>query len=178
MAKAQPGKLSYASSGNGVSNHLAMELFKQMAGVDLLHIPYRGDAPAMVDLLGGQVQVAFANMATAAPQLKNPKLRVIAVAANERLAILPDVPTIAESVPGYEMRLWYGIIAKAGTPPAIVDKLNAAVRTAQASPEIKQRLADIGSISMLQSQEEFQHTIRQDLQKWTQVVDRARITVD
>jgi len=179
LAKSQPGKLSYASSGNGVSSHLAMELLKQMAGVDLTHIPYRGDAPALVDLLAGHVQVAFANMATASPHLNNPKLRVLAVATDKRLQILPDVPTIAESgLPGYEMKLWYGIIAKAGTPPAIVDKLNAVVRTAQASQEVKDRFTAMGATTLVQSREEFQNTIRQDLQKWTQVVEKAHITVD
>lgn len=179
MAKAQPGKLSYASSGNGVSNHLAMELFKQLAGVDIVHIPYRGDAPALVDLLGGHVQAAFANMATVSPHLKNPKLRVLAVATSKRLKNFPDIPTVSESgLPGYDMKLWYGIVAKAGTPSPIVDKLNAAVRVAQDSQEVKARFAAMDATPMIQSQDEFRDTIRQDIQKWAQVVERGHITVD
>lgn len=179
MAKAQPGKLSYASSGNGVSSHLGMELLKQLAGVDLAHIPYRGDAPALTDLLGGHVQVAFANMPTISPHLKNPKLRVLAVATSKRLPNLPDIPTISESgLPGYENKVWYGIIAKAGTPAPIVDKLRTAVQVAQNSPEVKERFAAMDVTPMIQSQDEFNNTIRQDIQKWAQVVEKGHITVD
>jgi len=179
MAKAQPGKLSYASSGNGVSSHLGMELLKQLAGVDIVHIPYRGDAPALTDLLGGHVQVAFVNMPTLSPHLKNPKLRVLAVATSQRLQSLPDIPTISESgLPGYENKVWYGIVAKAGTPSPIVDKLHNAVQVAQKSPEVKARLAAMDVLPMIQSQDEFKNTIGQDLQKWALVVEKGHITVD
>ncbi len=179
LAKRQPGQLSYASSGNGVSNHLAMELFKQMAGVSIVHIPYRGDTPAITDLLGGQVQLGFANMAGIGPHLKNPKLRVLAAATSTRVSTLPDVPTVSESgLPGYDMRLWYGLVAREGTPREIVEKLNNAVRTAQQSPEIKARFDGMGVTAMIQTPAEFRMTVTQELQKWSQVVEKGKITTD
>lgn len=179
LAKSQPGKLSYASSGNGVSNHLAMELFKQQAGVDIMHIPYKGDTPALTDLLGGQVQLAFANMAGIAPHLKSPRIRVLATATEKRVPTLPDIPTIGESgLPGYDMKLWYGIVARAGTPPEIVAKLNAAVRVAQESPEIRAKFATMGVTAMVRSPAEFRATVAQEIQKWGQVVEKGGITVD
>jgi len=178
LAKAKPGKLSYASSGNGVSNHLAMELFKQLAGVDIVHIPYRGDMPALTDLLGGHVDLAFANMATVSPHLKDPRLRVLAVATSKRMENFPDIPSVSETVPGYETNLWYGIVAKAGTPGPIVDKLRAAVRTAQDSQDVKARFAAMNATPMVLSEDEFKDTIRHEIQKWTQVVEKAHITVE
>jgi len=179
LAKSKPGKLNYASSGNGVSNHLAMELFKQMAGVQITHIPYRGGAPAMVDLIGGQVDVMFNNMAEMTGQLKNPRLRILAVATDKRVPTLPDVPTVAESgLKGYEMKLWYGVVAKAETPPDIVEKLNAAIRIQFEKPEMRNRLAKLASLPMPMSSAEFRGMIAQEQSKWAKVVSEANIKVE
>lgn len=179
LAKAQPGKLSYASSGNGVSNHLAMELFKQMAGVHITHIPYKGDAPAITDLLGGQVQVMFANMASINSQLKNPRIRVLATATEKRIAALPELPTVKESgLDGYSMRLWYGLVAKDGTPAEIVAKLNQAAKTALESAEVQARLAGMGASPVLQSPAEFKAMIARETQMWGKVVADAQIVAE
>jgi len=179
LAQSKPGKLNYASSGNGVSNHLAMELFKQMAGVNITHIPYRGGAPAMVDLIGGQVDVMFNNMAEMAGHLKNPRLRILAVATDKRVPTLPDVPTVAESgLNGYEIKLWYGVVAKAGTPDDIVDKLNAAIRAQFERPEKRDRLSNLASLPMSMSTGEFRNLIAQEQRKWAKVVDEAGIKAE
>jgi len=179
LAKSKPGKLNYASSGNGVSNHLAMELFKQVAGVQITHIPYRGGAPAMVDLIGGQVDVMFNNMAEMTGHLKNPRLRILAVATDKRVPTLPDVPTIAESgLKGYEMKLWYGIVAKAETPPDVVEKLNAAIRIQFEKPEMLNHLTKLASLPMPMSSAEFRSMIAQEQSKWAKVVSEADIKVE
>jgi tripartite-type tricarboxylate transporter receptor subunit TctC len=179
LAKSKPGKLNYASSGNGVSNHLAMELFKQMADVDITHIPYKGGAPAMTDLIGGQVDVMFNNMAEMAGHIKNPRLRILAVATGKRIPMLPEVPTVAESgLPGYEVTLWYGMVAKAGTSPDIVEKLNAAVRAQFDTPAMRTRIAGLASIPMPISPAGFRDLIAQELVKWKKVVDQGAIKVE
>src|SRR5512140_1202101 len=141
LAKAQPGKLTYASSGNGTSIHLSGELFKTMTGVDMLHIPYKGSAPAVTDLLGGQVNMMFDNIPSSLPHIKAGKLRALAVTGAKRSQLLPDLPTIAEAgVPGYESYVWFGVVAPAGTPSSIVQRLNAAIAKAAAAPAFHSRL--------------------------------------
>src|SRR4030095_5020494 len=145
-AKANPGKLNFASSGNGTSIHLSGELFKVMAGVQITHVPYKGSAPALQDLLGGQVQLMFDNLPPSLPQIKAGKLKALAVTSTTRAAALPDVPTMAESgLPGFEASSWFGVLAPAGTPPAIVAKLNAEIGKWLASPEAKEKLAKQGA---------------------------------
>ena len=176
LAKKEPGKLKYATSGNGTSNHLAMELFKQLAGIDMVNIPYKGGAPAMTDMLGGQVDLMFNNTVEVNRHLAGGKIRALAVATSKRTPALPDLPTVAESgVPGYEMRLWYGLVAPAGVPQSIVDKLNKAVRTTQEQPEVKARLATMGAEPVALSPAEMGALIKSDGEKWSGVIQRAGI---
>lgn len=179
LAKSQPGKLSYASSGNGVSNHLAMELFKQVAGVSITHVPYRGDSPAITDLLGGQVDLMFVNMASFSSHVKNPRVKVLATATDKRITALPELPTIKEAgLDGYSMRLWYGLVAKEGTPPEILAKLNNAAKVALESAEVQGRLAGMGASPVVQSPEEFKSMIARETQMWGKVVADGNIVVE
>ncbi len=179
LAKAQPGKLSYASSGNGVSNHLCMELFKIMAGVDIVHVPYKGGAPAMQDLLGGREQMMFNNLVETLPHVKAGKLRALAVATATRSPAMPELPTVAESgLPGYEVSLWYGVVAPAGVPQAIVEKLNEAVHQMKQTPEVKARLAQLGADPIDYKPAEFGAVIKRKLEKWGKVVKQAGIRAD
>ncbi len=146
LAKKQPGKLQYASGGVGSFMHLGGELFKLSAGVDLLHVPFKGGGPAMTDVIGGHTNAAFATIPTAAPQVKAGKVRALGVGLAKRQAALPDVPTVAEAgLPGYEVANWVGIVAPAGTPPAIVDKLNKEIAAIMESPEMQKQLANQGA---------------------------------
>ena len=179
LAKSQPGKLNHASSGNGVMNHLSMELFKQMAGIDMLHVPYNGGAPAMIDLMGGRVQLMFNNLVEVLPHIKSGKLRALAIATARRSPVLPDLPTVAESgLPGYETSLWYGVVAPAGTPAAIVNMVNNAVRQTQQMPEIKARLAAMGAEPVSLTPDEFGVLIKSEADKWGRVVRAAGIVAD
>ena len=143
-AKANPGKINMASAGNGIAPHVAGELFKMMTGVDMLHVPYRGSAPALTDLLGGQVQVMFDRHAASIEHIRAGKLRALAVTTATRSEALPDVPTVGEFVPGYEASAWYGIGAPKNTPAEIVETLNREINAGLADPRIKARLADLG----------------------------------
>ena len=143
-AKANPGKINMASAGNGTRDHLAGELFKMMAGVNMVHVPYRGDGPALTDLLGGQVQVCSAPCAASIEHIRAGKLRALAVTTATRSEVLPDIPTVGEFVPGYEASAWFGIGAPRSTPAEIVDKLNKEINAALADPKMKARLADFG----------------------------------
>jgi tripartite-type tricarboxylate transporter receptor subunit TctC len=169
-AKANPGKVNMASSGNGTSIHVSGELFKMMAKVDMLHVPYRGSAPALTDLMGGQVQVLFDNMPSSIEYLKAGKLRPLAVTTAERSDALPGVPTVAETVPGYEASAWFGLGAPKGTPAEIVDKLNAAVNAGLADPKLKARLADLGGTMLVGPSAEFGKLIAEETEKWAKVV--------
>lgn len=179
LAKSKPGQLNHASSGNGVSNHLAMELFKQMAGLDIVHIPYKGDSPAVTDLLGGQVQLMFVNLAGFGAHLDSPRVKVLATATDKRLKSLPDLPTVAEAgVDGYSMRLWYGLVTKAGTPPEIIAKLNKAVKASFESEDVQRRLAGMNASPMVQTPEEFASMIDQEIKTWETVVTKGNIKVE
>ena len=168
--KANPGKVNMASSGNGTSIHVSGELFKMMTRVDMLHVPYRGSAPALTDLMGGQVQVLFDNMPSSIEYLKAGKLRPLAVTTAERSDALPGVPTVAETVPGYEASAWFGLGAPKGTPAEIVDKLNAAVNAGLADPKLKARLADLGGTMLVGPPGDFGKLVVEETEKWAKVV--------
>ncbi|NQW82461.1 MAG: tripartite tricarboxylate transporter substrate binding protein [Alcaligenaceae bacterium] len=178
-AKANPDSISYASSGNGVSNHLAMELFKQLAGISMVHIPHKGGAQAMVSLMGGQVQMMFNNAPEVLPQLNSGRLKVLAIATPERSPLMPEIPTVAEAgLPGFSISLWYGLVGAKGIPVPIIEKLNAAVRTALADPEVLAKLAKLGAQPLIQSTQQFADLIQSDSAKWAQVLAAGNIKAD
>jgi tripartite-type tricarboxylate transporter receptor subunit TctC len=175
-AKTHPGKINMASAGVGGPQHVAGELFKYMAGVDLVHVPYHGSTPALVDLMAGQVQVMFDVTPSSLPQIKAGKLRPLAVTTPERLDVLPGVPAMAEFLPGYEAFGWIGFGAPKGTPPAIIATLNKAFNDALADPTVKARLADLGGIEMApNTPAEFANFIAADTDKWRKVVQFAHL---
>ena len=179
LDKRAPGTLSFGSAGNGGGTHLAGELFNMQAGTKLLHMPYKGSAPAMTDLLGGQVQFMFSDAPTALPQIKAGKVRAIAVASAKRSALLPDVPTVAESgLPGYEAYSWAAFLAPAGTPKDVVQRLSADIGKALSDPQVKQRLYDAGAEAMPTTPEAFGKMLNTEIAKWTKVVRTANIKVD
>jgi tripartite-type tricarboxylate transporter receptor subunit TctC len=175
MAKASPGKLSYSSGGIGTSSHLAGELFKSMAKVDIIHVPYKGNVPSITDLIGGQVGMSFATMPTVLPHVRSGKLRGIAVIGGERAPAVPDLPTVAETVPGFTVNNWIGLFAPAGTPPEIVAKLNAEVNRYLESPEMQKRLENEGARFTKKTPEEFGHFQRAEMAKWSKVLRDAGI---
>ena len=176
-AKANPGKINFASGGVGTSLHLSGELFKVMTDIDIVHVPYRGTAPALTDLIAGQVQVMFDNLPGSIGHIKTGKVRALGVTAPKRVAALPDVPTIAETVPGYEASVWYGIAAPKGTPPEIVDKLNQAVNAVLADPKLQARLAELGGEPMPMTPAEFGKLVADETEKWGKVIQTANIRV-
>jgi tripartite-type tricarboxylate transporter receptor subunit TctC len=179
LAKAKPGQLAYASSGSGTSIHLSAELFKTMAGVDMLHIPYKGSAPAVTDLIAGQVQLMFDNLPSSIAQVKAGKLRAIAVTTLQRSPALPDVPTIAESgLPGYDASSWFGMHAPAGTPKEIVNKIYVTVARALHTPEMVERLSTQGAQPVGNTPEEFTEFVRAEIAKWAKVVKASGARVD
>ena len=178
-AKANPGKVNFGSAGNGSSIHLSGELFKQMTGVDMQHVPYKGSAPAVSDLIGGQISVMFDNMPSAIPHVKAGKLRALAVTTAKRSPALPDVPTIAEAgVPGYEATSWFGLLAPAGTPAPVVAKLNASILKALADPEVKKKLAEQGAEPHGEKPEQFAAFIESETLKWGKVVKESGASLD
>jgi tripartite-type tricarboxylate transporter receptor subunit TctC len=176
-AKANPGKLSMASPGNGTVPHIAGELFKLMADVDMVHVPYRGGAPALTDLMGGQVQVAFMGPAASTSFIKAEKIRALAVTSKTRAAAFPDIPAVAEVVSGYEATQWFGIVAPKGTAPEIVQKLNNEINAGLADAQLQARLFDLGQTVVARSAAEFAQRIAADADKWANVVQRARINI-
>jgi len=177
-AKANPGKVTMASFGTGSASHLAGELFKFMAGINMVHVPYRGSAPMTNDLIGGQVNVGFDVMVTALPQVRSGRLRALGVLGRKRFDLLPDVATVAETLPGYEANTWAGIGVPRGTPPEIIERLNRVVNEGLAQPEIKARLADVGTVPMVLSPAEFRAYIAAEFEKWDKVVKVAGIKPD
>ena len=169
-AKANPGKLNMASGGNGSPAHVSGELFKMMAGIDMIHVPYRGEAAALPDLLGGQVQVMFPAASAVAAHVRESKLRALAVTTATRSPFFPQVPALAEYVPGYEASAWYGIGAPAKTPADIVAKLNREINAALADPALEARLADLAGTALPASRAEFSALIAEETRKWAQVV--------
>jgi tripartite-type tricarboxylate transporter receptor subunit TctC len=178
-AKANPGKLNYATPGSGTPSHLATEMFKSMAGVDLTHVPYKGSGPALTDMLGGQTQVWIANAPVVLPHIKAGKLRALATTSAKRPAIAPDIPTLQEAgLAGYEADTWYGLFAPAKTPKPILDKLHADIVEALRSPEIRETFAAQGAEVVANSREEFTAKVRDDLAKWKKVIADLKLRVD
>ena len=179
QAKARPGKINYASSGPGTPYHMAGELFKSMAGVYLVHIPYRGSSGARTDVIGGQVDVMFDAVTTMAEQVKSGRVKALATTGKTRSEVLPDVPTMNESgVPGYEATIWLGLMAPRGTPKPVVDKLNEAITKIVSQPDVKQAWAKQGAVAMVMSPEVFDKYARDDITKWDRVIKTANIKVD
>jgi tripartite-type tricarboxylate transporter receptor subunit TctC len=176
--KANPGKLSFASSGNGTSVHMSGELFKAMTGVDMVHVPYRGSAGAYPDLMTEKVHVLFDNLPGAIEFVRSGQLRALGVTVATRWPTLPDIPTIAETVPGYEASVWYGLSAPKGTPPEIVAILNKSVTAGLADPKTKAKLAELGGIPMPMTPAEFGKLIAEETEKWAKVVKFAKISVE
>ena len=169
-AKANPGKINMASGGNGTTLHVSGELFKMMTGVDMIHVPYRGAGPMLIDLLGGQVQVAFDPMPSSIEHVRAGRLRALAVTTAIRSEALPDVPPVGDFVSGYESSTWYGVGAPRNTPPEIVETLNREINSALADPKMKARLADLGNIGLSLSPAEFGKLIADETEKWSKVV--------
>jgi tripartite-type tricarboxylate transporter receptor subunit TctC len=179
LAKERPGQLNFASSGSGTSIHLSGELFKTMAGVDMMHVPYKGSAPAITDLMGGQVQLMFDNLPSSLAQIKAGKLRAIAVTSAQRAPALPNIPTIAESgLPGFEASSWFGLLAPAGTPAAIVARINADVNQWLQSAEANEKLLAQGAVPAGGTPEQFAAHIRAETEKWAKVVKVSGAKVD
>jgi tripartite-type tricarboxylate transporter receptor subunit TctC len=174
-AEANPGKVTMASFGTGSASHLAGELFKMMAGINMVHVPYRGGAPMVTNLIGGQVQVGFDVMVTSLPHVRTGALRALGVAGKNRFDMLPDVPSIAETLPGYEARTWAGIGVPNGTPLEIIARLNREINAGLADPTIKARLAEVGTIPMILSAAEFGAYAAAESEKWAKVVKFAGI---
>lgn len=177
-AKSNPGKVSMASSGNGTPQHVAGELFKMMTGVDMLHVPYRGGAPALTDLIGGQVQVMFSPLPESIESIKAGKVRALAVTTAARSEALPELPTVADSVPGFEAGTWQGIGAPKNTPAEIVERLNKEINAALADPKIKAHLAVLGSVPMPMSPANFEKMIVAETEKWAKVIRAANIKTE
>jgi tripartite-type tricarboxylate transporter receptor subunit TctC len=174
-AKANPGKVNYGSAGIGSSLHMAGELFKLMAGVELVHVPYRGSPPALTDLLSGQVQLMFSPLPPSVEYVRSGRLRALAVTTATRSQALPDIPVIADVVPGYEASAWYGIGAPRGTAPEIVDRLNAEINAGLADPRLKARLTELGSVPFPGSPSDFARHLAAETEKWGKVVRTASI---
>jgi tripartite-type tricarboxylate transporter receptor subunit TctC len=179
MAKKEPGKLTFASSGAGASTHMSAELFKSMTGTDIVHVPYKGSGPAMPDLMSGRVHMMFENAPGAVSHIKAGKLRALAQTGLKRSPALPDVPTVAESgVPGYESLSWSGIAVAAGTPKSIVEKLNKDINTVLAQPEMRAKLEEQGAETIGGAPEVFARHIAAEREKWTRVIRTANIVVN
>jgi tripartite-type tricarboxylate transporter receptor subunit TctC len=179
LLKASPGKYSFASSGNGTSQHLSGELFKTMTGVEMQHIPYKGSPPALADVVGGQVAMTFDNITTAWPLAKGGKLRALAVTTAVRSSIAPDVPTLAEAgLAGYEVGSWQGVFAPAGTPPEIVKRLNAEIVKIINSPDVREKLVGLGAEPAPNTSEEFAALVKAEVAKWADVVKKSGAKVD
>ncbi|HZP76526.1 MAG TPA: tripartite tricarboxylate transporter substrate binding protein [Pseudolabrys sp.] len=177
-AKANPGKIAMASAGNGTAIHLSGELFMAMTGVQLVHVPYRGGAPALNDLIGGQVQVMFDNLPSSLGHIRAGALRALAMTTAARSQTLPDVPTVAETVSGYEASIWYGVVAPKGTPAEVVAKLNAAINAVLGDAAIKERLAELGCTPMPMSAAEFGSLLATETAKWANVVKFSGASMD
>ena len=174
-AKARPGQVNFASPGNGAVIHLCGELFKMMTGVNMVHVPYRGNAPALIDLIAGQVQMMFADTPSSIEHIKAGKLRALAVTTAVRSEILPEVPTVSEFLPGFEASNWFGIAAPKNTPAEIIDKLNKEINVALADPKVKARLADLGAAAVAGSPADFGKFMAAEAEKWSKVIRTAGI---
>ena len=176
--KANPSKVNMASSSSGTSTHLSGELFKSMTGCNMVHIPYKGAGPVLADLIGGQVQVFFDNLPSSAGHIKSGSIRALAVTSTARVASFPDLPTVGDTVPGYEATAWFGVGMPKGTPRDVIEKMNAAINRALADPKIRSRLADLGGSPIAGSPEDFGKVIASETEKWAKVVASSGATVD
>jgi tripartite-type tricarboxylate transporter receptor subunit TctC len=177
-AKANSGKINMASPGSGTASHIAGELFKMMAGVDMVHVPYRGGGPALTDLISGQVQVMFVTIVSPIEYIRAGRLRALAVTTETRSEALPDIPSVGEFLPGYEASNWFGVGAPKATPAEVVDKLNREINAGLADPKIKARLADLGSAPLVGSPADFGKFIADETEKWAKVIKFAGIKAD
>jgi tripartite-type tricarboxylate transporter receptor subunit TctC len=177
-AKANPGKLNFASAGNGTTQHISGELFKIMTGVEMQHVPYRGNAPALTDLIAGQVQLMFDNLPSSVEHVRSGRLRPLAVTTAVRSPALPDVPTVADFVPGFEASGWFGIAAPAKTPPDVINRLNSEINAGLADARIKERLADLGGTTFSGSAADFRQHIADETEKWGKVIRTANIKTE
>jgi len=177
-AKANPGKINWASSGNGTSVHLSGELFKIMTGVELTHVPYRGSAPALTDMISGTVQVMFDNMPSSLPHIQAGKLRALGVTTAQRSEALPNVPTVAETVPGYEASAFFGMGVPQSTPAEVIDKLNKEINAGLADPRIKARLAELGGIIISGSPQDFGKVVAEETEKWAKVIKTGGVALE
>lgn len=176
LAKAKPGSLNFGSAGNGTSQHLSAELFKVLAGVDMVHVPYKGTTPALADLLAGQVQLAFDNIPALLPHIQSGKLRALAVTSAARSQALPELPTVAETgLPGYDASVWFGVFVPAGTPRPVINRLHAEINKALAAPDLKARMASMGAEVSSMGPDEFREFWRREIPKWAEVVKAANI---
>ncbi len=176
--KANEGKVSYASAGNGTSAHLAAELFKAMTGTSMQHVPYRGSGPALIDMLSGQVHVLFDTLTSSIQHIRDGKLRALGVTTATRSAALPDTPTIAETVPGFEFTAWFGVGVPKGTPPAIVEKLNREINAALNDPKIKARFAELGAVPFVATPAQMVTHVASETEKWGKAVQFSGAKVD
>ena len=176
--KAHPGKINMASSGNGTSVHLSGELFMAMTGIKMTHVPYRGAAPAITDIIAGTVDVLFDNMPSSIEFIRSGKMRALAVTTDTRNPALPDVPTVGDTVPGYEASAWFGMGVPKGTPANIVEKINKSVNDALADPKVKAKLADLGGVPLTGTPENFGKVMSSEVEKWSKVVKFAGISID
>ncbi len=177
-AKANPGKINWASSGNGTSVHLSGELFKIMTGIDLTHVPYRGSAPALTDMISGTVQVMFDNMPSSLPHIQAGTLRALGVTTAARSDALPNVPTVAETVPGYEASAFFGMSMPKGTPAEVIEKLNKEINAGLADPGVKARLAELGGILMPGTPAQFGQVIAEETEKWAKVIKTGGVSLE
>jgi len=178
LAKSRPGAINYASSGSGSTAHLSSELFKSMAKVDLTHIPYKGAGPALTDLVAGQVQTMITGVSSTLPYVKSGKLKALAVSSEKRLALLPEMPTVAETLPGYEVVTWYGLFAPATTPRPIVDGLNATLARVFATPDAHARLSALGADAQSSTPQQFAQAIKREKAKWAKIVKESGARVE
>jgi tripartite-type tricarboxylate transporter receptor subunit TctC len=178
-AKAQPGMINYASTGVGGFNHFGGELFKKVAGVNLVHVPYKGGGPAMTDVMSGQVPIMFSSLTQVLPNIRTGRLKLLAVGANQRSPVVPDVPTVAEAgFPGYEVSVWWGVVVPAGTPRTAVERLNKEFTAILEHPETKKRLLADAAEPRLMAPADITNLIRADVRKWTEVAQQAGIRID
>lgn len=178
LAKAKPASLNYSSAGSGNPNHLAGELLDMMAGVKTTHVPYKGGAPAITDLVGGQVQFSFGSPIIVLPHIRAGRLKALGVSSPQRMGLLPQVPSIAETVPGYEVRIWYAMLAPAGTPKDVIAKVNAEVTRIMALPEVKERLDAAGMERFTMPVDQFERQMRTDMDKFGRIIKAANVKLD
>jgi len=179
LAKQKPGELQYASAGVGSFQHLGGELFKLEAGVDMLHVPFKGGGPAMIDVIGGHTKLVFSSLVQTTPHIKSGKLKALATGGAKRNPVLPDVPTVAEAgVPTYEAVNWWGIVAPAGTPQPVIDKVHAALTAVQASPEVQKQFSSEGAEIVQMSPPQFGTFMENEMKKWERVVKEGKIKAE